>query len=384
MKFPKLCDICIEHGYYNAGISERLAMELVPSAESARLMDNRHMIFRKKKNVFSIYGDIFNAQRDFKSEFKLSFALVVPDPYFFDASNLARPEEVDSGSTRTALREGNSKTVYYFHNRRTALIDSKAYLSNGKNVDRADLVLLYPMAFTMEGLDEISDVRLSKPDLDIVDELTNKPYDYHVSVDPKDGAKVNRIFKVELTPFGSGHYAFSYKEMSEPAVFYLNDEFYGLRPFAVIDLFFFNNIESPYKPVPEDTKPPKIFHLSLPARNCKWRYKVISKFNRYEGLKISSDPSTYTFTVTSPAEGETIFQSEHSLPLRQVLESTLELRGIHVETLGIDRGASAAGGAGSQPVEGRICGLPNPMIENLVLKKLNGQREYFCDMFVYI
>ena len=54
MKFPRLCDLCIDHEYYNAEASERLAVQLVPSAESARLIRNNRMVLRKNNNVFSL------------------------------------------------------------------------------------------------------------------------------------------------------------------------------------------------------------------------------------------------------------------------------------------------------------------------------------------
>jgi len=419
MKFPRLCDLCIDHEYYNAEASERLAVQLVPSAESARLIRNNRMVVRKNNNVFSLYGDVFNTENEFESEFKLSFALIVSDPYFFDASNLKRPEEVDSGGTQTALREGNSKTVYYFHNHRTELIDSKAYLSNARNVGQGDLVLLYPTAFTMKGLEEISDVKLSKPDIDIVRDETYTPYEYRVAVDPQDETKARRIFEVNLTPVGSGHYAFSYKETSEKALFYLNDEFYSLRPFAVIDLFFSNDIASDYKPLTEDKKRPKTFHLSIPARRCPWRYRVIRKFNEYDNLEISSELQNQPFDendVGTPANGEFIFESKIAWPLKQVLETALDLNGTYVETLGIDYddggaggddGAGGDGGAGGngaaggdgggegeedaddgdgtpQHFRGKICRLPNPTIENLVLRDVKDDMKYYCDVFVYI
>ena len=406
MKFPKLCDICVKHEYYNAGTSERLKMQLVPSVESERWIKNHHILVRNNKNVFSIYGDVFepkekpedeeSIEKELKREFRLSFALTVSDPYFFDASDLRRPEEVDSGGTKTALRQDNSKTVYYFHNNRTDLIEGMACLSKAKHVSENDLVLLYPLTFAMEGLDEIFDLNLATVIPYIEDD--EKPYEYFTMVDPEDRDNINRIFRVDLSPFGNGHYVFSYKKDkngNEPVLadFCLNDEFYGLRPFAVIDLFFYKDMNTHYKP------PNKVYHLFLPARKCWWRYHIISKFKKYENLKIMSVPNTPAVQFTEGEEtilsnGETamVFESSEERALKQVMETSLELRGTYVPTLGIEHNDDGDGDNETTAVESRIRRLPNPTIENLVLKESeeseesNGVKEYdyYCDMFVYI
>ena len=215
MKFPKLCDLCIEHEYYNAGTSERLKMQLIPSVESVRLIKNKHIVIHNHKNVFSIYGDVFSPEtsdggQKFKSEFKLSFALTVSDPYFFDASNLKRPEKEDSGSKETTLKQGNTKTVYYFHNNRNGLVDSKAYLSTGKEVGEDDIVCLNPLTFTREGLKELLDLSLSPNIVYGEGDQLDDTYSFSTMVDPANPNDINRIFKADLSAFGGGVYTFTY------------------------------------------------------------------------------------------------------------------------------------------------------------------------------
>jgi len=135
--------------------------------------------------------------------------------------------------------------------------------------------------------------------------------------------------------------------------------------------------------------------LFIPARRCWWRYRVISKFNRYKNLVISPGPWYYFFSQSgteSNANGEIIFESWLPWPLKQTLESSFELRGTHVETLGMvpeDDAVEAEEASeleeDAAPVDdGVIRRLPLPTVENLIMKKVNGVKKYYCDMFVYI
>ena len=412
MSFDKLCDIYVEHEYYNSGASERLEMQLVPSIGSRSLIRKNHIVVRNKKNLFSIYGDVFTEKpngtgKEPKRDFKLSFALIVSDPYFLQASNLLLPEREDLMGREIILEQGNSRAVYYFHNDRDVLIDSKAFLSNGIQVDRTDMVYLNPLSFTKEGLKELDDLCLLPNIAYDKDDKIDDAYSFYTVIDPavKDPAdinKKNRIFEADFSPFGSGIYAFAYSYGPEDArkdattSFYLNNEFYGLRHFAVIDLFFYKNINDNFKLLKKD------LYLSIKARESCWRYNIISKYNEYEDLKIISEPSDLfpqTGVQKTMKNGETavVFESQSDLKFKQVAERFYGLSGKHIETLGIvlddedDEDDSGGNGDnnGSSAAEGAIKRLPNPKVENLVLEKLNAGTESeeikpYSDLFVYI
>lgn len=404
MSFDKLCDIYVEHEYYNSGASERLEMQLVPSIGSRSLIRKNHIVVRNKKNLFSIYGDVFTEKpngtgKEPKRDFKLSFALIVSDPYFLQASNLLLPEREDLMGREIILEQGNSRAVYYFHNDRDVLIDSKAFLSNGIQVDRTDMVYLNPLSFTKEGLKELDDLCLLPNIAYDKDDKIDDAYSFYTVIDPADTNKKNSIFEADFSPFGSGIYAFTYSYKLDGArknattSFYLNNEFYGLRPFAVIDLFFYKNINDDFKLLKKD------LYLSITARESFWRYNIISKHNKYDGLKIISEPSDLfpqTGVQKTMKNGETaiVFESQSELKFKQVAERFYGLSGIHIETLGIvlddeDDGGGNGDNNGSPAAEGPIQRLPNPKVENLVLEKLNTGTESevikpYSDLFVYI
>ena len=95
------------------------------------------------------------------------------------------------------------------------------------------------------------------------DHPINDAYSFDTVIDPSekdpwDIKRQNRIFKADFSPFGSDLYLFKYSfdldggRKDAITNFYLNNEFYGLRPFAVIDLFFYKSIDENFKLLKKD------------------------------------------------------------------------------------------------------------------------------------
>lgn len=404
MSFDRLADLHFEHEYYNSANSNRLELKLIPSVESTELIRKKRIIIRNNGTSFSFYGDIYNKKNDgtkeLKSEFKLSFALIVTDPYFLNSSELPIPKEVDLSASEVTLKQAKEKSVYYFHNKRSDLIGGKAYLSSVAQVGKSDIIALRPQRFSLEQLKELSNLSLNTEIKYLAGDDLRKMFSLHEIINPSLPTEIKRTLTVDLDRFSAGHYSFSYNyesaagSVSEMADFYLDNHFYGLRPFAVVDLFFYADISNNYRMLDKD------LYLSVAARETYWRYNIINKFNTYEDLVINTVP-TGLFplagarkTMTN-GEAALVFESLAKLKTKQVLEATYLLAGKHVETLGIAIGDNVPDEDGvegddeptlASPASIKI--LPKPNAENLVMEKVvtgdNEETKIFSDLFVYI
>ena len=401
MSFERLADLHFEHEYYNSPQSKRLELKLIPSAESTKLIRKKRIVIRNNGTSFSLYGDVYNKKgdgtRELKSEFKLSFALVDDDPYFFNASELPIPNQAVLPAAEVTLKQAQSKRVYYFHNKRTDLLEDKAYLSTAAQVGEADIIAIHPQRFSLEQLKEMTNLSLiSEIKYSASDEL-DKAFLLQEIMNPSLPTEIKRTLTVDLNHFSGGRYSFSYNyesetgPVTETADFYLDNQFYGLRPFAVIDFYFYNDISENYRMLDND------LYLAIAARESYWRYNVINKFNTYEDLTISAAPSGLfpsTGTQKEMTNGETalVFESLAKLKTRQILETAYELNGKHIETLGIAGGEiepdDDEDDEATPADSSLITTLPKPKAENLVLEKvtIDGSEEMkiLSDLFVYI
>ena len=223
MIFHKLCDIVVEHGYYNDANSARLQLQLVPAVESARSLRNGHIQIKQNANVFTLLGDVFTASDKplgdpegpkLKGLFKLSFALVASDPHFQQATSLHSSELAAWDSEDGVLEVSGARKVYYFHNQRSVLTAGKAYLSGGAEVARTDQVLLYPVTFSVAARREVTEVTLLPHIAHGSGDQTDSAYGMRTITDPADPDQVQRWFDVDMRPFGSGYYPFrmTYRE----------------------------------------------------------------------------------------------------------------------------------------------------------------------------
>lgn len=399
MSFERLGDLHFEHEYYNFGHSNRLELQLIPSAESTELIRKKRILIRKDGTSFSLYGDAYKEKTDgtkeLKSEFKLSFALLVTDPYLLNASELPIPKKAELPDQEVTPKQAQAKNVYYFHNKRTDLIGDKAYLSTAAQVGESDIVPIRPQRFSIEQLKELSNLSLNTEIKYAAGDKLEKTFSLHKVINPSLPTEISRTLTIDLDRFSAGHYRFSYTYESdegpviETADFYLDNQFYGLRPFAVIDLYFYTDISENYRMLAKD------LYLSIAARESYWRYNIINKFNTYEDLTVSTVPpdlfpSTGTRKTMANGESTLVFKSLSKLKTKQVLDTSHVLNGKHVETLGIAGGDNEPDSDDeSTPTNSSLIKkLPNPKAENLVLEKdLTGDGEeikIFSDLFVYI
>jgi hypothetical protein len=399
MSFERIGDLHFQHEYYNFRYSKRLELKLIPSIQSTELIRKKRISIRNNGTSLSLYGDVYNEKnngtKELKSEFKLSFALIVNDPYFLNASELPIPKKADLPGPEITLKQAESKKVYYFHNKRTDLIGNKAYLSTAALVGESDIIALRPQRFSIEQLKELTNLSLTTEIKYLEGDELEKIYSLYEIRNPSSPGEIKRTFFVDLGRFSTGQYSFSYNyesgtgSVNETADFYLDNQFYGLRPFAVIDLYFHADISNNYRMLDKD------LYVSIAARESYWRYNIINRFNTYEDLALSTEPtnlfpSTGTKKTMTNGEASLVFESLSKLKTKQMLEAAYELNGKHVETLGIAIGDNEPDDdAESAPANsGLIKILPNPKAENLVLEKVTTgsteETKIYSDLFVYI
>jgi hypothetical protein len=416
MSLNKLCKIHIDHEYYNSDTSNLLEMNLIPSVESTKLIKNNRIVIKKGKKTFSLYGDIYNKNEKLKNEFTLNFALTVTDPWFHSASNLSINKcTYNQNKTEVTLKEGNTSTAYYFHNKRNVMEsiyslpkseidnlfetfelnypmsylfpDAMECLSKEKQVGDSDLVYLNPLRFRRERLKRLNNLKIVNND-NSISGVSN----FFTIENPLIPDHKNRILEVDLSSFNTGLYQFVYISdgQKETVKFYLNNQFYALKPFAVIDLHFNNLIHDNFKLLNKDV------YISFSARKSFWRYYIIMKYNIYKCLKICSGNFSLEGTEKTMKSGEkaVVFKFPKEQTLKQVSDESYQLNGIHVETLDnnfMGDDCENVIDIDNNDSSDEIIKLPKPKVENLVIEKKSGsensnQDEYifYSDLYFYI
>ncbi len=360
LEYDTLVDVEILHDYYDSGTGEDLA--IYPAGTCRQGLLDHGLLFRETAKGFTVlYGltrgdDGSQPLRPLDKALKLSFALASANPYLTNFSDLPL--------------EGGSGRVYHLHNLNNNPQGGKLLLTADTASDRLgrhDLVDLRPLSFQYT-----SEVNTSQAEVEVTDETGTRVL--KKLVETQEGVL---SCPVDLRDCPPGRFMLSV-DGTEELEFYGSDELAGRSVFAVIDLFFNDDVPAQYRLTDGGGNPlPKTYTLRIGRRETYWRYQVV--------LKYRSDTSPEDLSIISPDVGGAPVTFEKQ-PLQQISDGTkavpfvsdrpLPLRQSPVKGIQLKKGNGNGGGV----LE--IDNLPNPPVENL--KPEGSDDKVYSEIFVYI
>lgn len=362
LEYNTLFDVEILHNYYDSGIAEDFT--ITPAGTCRQDLLDHGLLFRTTPKGFAVlYGLTRNDNgspqplRPLEKALKLSFAIASANPYLTNFSNLPL--------------DGGNDQVYHLHNLNDNPQGGKFLLTSERTSDRLtqhDRIKLKPQSFQYT-----SKVNTSQAEIDVVNDTGKMVLKKLVEttegiiscpVNLKDGPPGKFILKVEGT-----------RELE----FYASNELMSKSIFAVIDVFFTDNVPDAYRLIDDDNKPlPKTYTLRIDRRETYWRYYVVMKYR--------TDTSSGDLSITSPdISGSPVvfekqsrqqisdgtkavpFVSNRPIPFRQS-----PVKGVQLKK------ANGSGGSGIFEIDN----LPNPSVA--ALKPDGSTNKVYSEIFVYI
>ncbi|MFA5354418.1 MAG: hypothetical protein WC291_09320 [Thermodesulfovibrionales bacterium] len=354
--FERLFDIEISHFYHSSGLNEDFAIE--PAAETARLMKDQRLLFRRSPKGCTVLYEAFKGQDNkthpvapLDGELRLSFCLRPTTPFLVSYSDL--PLESTQGRIyRMSNLISNQKNGLLLLTSDTV----GGFLSND------DLIDLRPLSF-MQSFSSAG----AFGSVEVVDEGGR-------TVQKETVPAVEGICSCAVRLSEPGRYLLK-TDGVQKLKFYASNELSAQAGFGVIDIFISNAVPPAYRCTDSlHDATHRTYTVRLDRRRPYWRYYVVLKYRTGvapEDLSIAFPDPGVSFSRLAPV---VLAEGMQAVPF----VSTKEI-GLHDSPV---KGIQLKKVSGSSPGVFEIDGLPNGSYRAITPSPEEGR--VYSEIFVYI